>query len=220
MHRSRALRRGATLLEVVLASVILGMVAVSVTSAISFVARSDLHGQRKLGAYELANRVILQYLDDPDLLPSQSSPYDDGRFLYRWELIEEPLRFELPDNSISEVPTWGPGLSVIGETKLLRVRVYQGLPDGIGGANRGEQLAELARPSNPLMLMSRNPDARNRMSKKPAFLEMIRAMMGRNPGPAPVGPSRPATPGAPGTPGAAPSPTPGTPASNNTGNPR
>lgn len=174
-------RRGSTLLEVLLASVILGLVAVSITSAITFVARTDLMQQRRLGAYELANRLLLQYLDDRKQLPSQAVPYDDGRFLYRWELVEESLKYEQLEGGISEAPSnWAPAMSAIEQTKLLRVRVYQGIPDGIGGAVRGQELAELVRPHNPLLLLSRNPDSRERFSKDPANFEMLRAMMRGN----------------------------------------
>lgn len=207
--RQFAARRGATLLEVVLAAVILGLVAVAVTGAITFITRADLWNQRRLGGYEVANRLILQYLDEKKLMPSSAVPYDDGRFLYRWELTEEPLEYELPEGSMLQAPAnWAPGLSAIRETKLVRVRVYMGVPDGIGGASRGELLAELARPHNPLMLLQRNPDARNRLIRDPAGIEMFRLMMsnsGGQPGPGAPGTGSTPPPGSP----AAPPPTTG-----------
>ena len=72
---------------------------------------------------------------------------------------------------------------------------------------RRELLAELARPHNPLMLLQRNPDARNRLIRDPAGIEMFRLMM-NNPGGQP-GPGAPA-PGASPPPGTPPPTTGGT----------
>ncbi len=195
-------RRGSVLLEVLLASFLLAMIAMTITSVQSFVHRSNTVHQQRLGAYEVANRLMLQYLDDQDAFKGLNRYYDDGRFFYTWELEELPLKIDAPADSVMDAPREGSGRNAADTLRLLIIRVNEGRPDGAGGAIAGEQLAELRRVHSPLALMTRNPDSAAWMlSDQARSMALMQRLMsgGMNPG----------LPGAPTAPG--PRPPPGSP---------
>lgn len=99
-HRRRAAghRRGLTLIEAVLATVLLAMVTLSTTSMVSLVTGSTARQQKRLAAAELANRLMLIRIDDEENLPrpNETIAYRNDPSLtprqqwrYRWDLDEE-----------------------------------------------------------------------------------------------------------------------------------
>ncbi len=197
-----ARRRGSVLLEVLLASFLLAMIAMTITSVQSFIHRSNTMHQRRIGAYEVANRLMLQYLDDEETFKGLNRYYDDGRFFYTWEIEELPIEIDAPSDSVMDPPREGGGRSAADTLRLLVIRVNEGRPDGAGGAISGEQLAELRRVHSPLALLSRNPDsAAWILSDQARSMKLMQRLMsgGMNPG----------LPGAPTAPG--PRPPPGAP---------
>jgi len=157
--------RGVSILEAVLSTVLLAMVAVSVASAVTHVQKSAELGKQRVAAHEVANRLVLQWLDDDSSLPQRDLPYDDGTYLFRWELTTLPLTIDVPEDSAVKAPTDGPAASLLKAQRLIVVHVYEGIPDGIGGAVRGVELAELRRTHNPQARMTGNPDSLGRLAK-------------------------------------------------------
>ena len=66
-------RPGVTILESVMAALLLGLICATIFSTVSAVATADLRGQQRLEALELSNRLILQYLDDKNKMPSEAT---------------------------------------------------------------------------------------------------------------------------------------------------
>ncbi len=154
-------RRGVTILEAVLSTVILGMTAVAVASAVGYVQRSAERGKLRQHAFETANRIMLQWLDDETAMPRQDLGYFDGTYWFHWDIQVTPLVVEVPGDSVLVAPSEGQAVNLFNAQKLVTVRVFNGVPNGIGGVARGDdELALLSRTHNPIVkLAGRNPDA-------------------------------------------------------------
>ena len=145
--------RGSTLIEVVLAGVLLSLIAGSVFSAISQTVRADARQRHRLAAHELASRIMLQYIDSPKGLPAENAPYDDGVYKFRWELRGDDVRVKTDAEKVS---------ALFDKTRLLRVKVFAGVDAGGGAVQSGEQLAEIVRLYNRALILSRNDDSKGR----------------------------------------------------------
>ncbi len=166
----RRAERGSTLIEVVCASLILAIAITMIVGAITAVTSADLRARQQLEGLELANRLLLQFLDDKEKMPSQEAHINQGMGTYRFKLTETPVKLSYPDNSIFETPSNQTTASAIDQTKLISVTVWAGVPDGLGGYRAGEQMATLARIHNPLSLITRNPDTMARLAANPEQL--------------------------------------------------
>jgi type II secretory pathway pseudopilin PulG len=181
-------RRGTTLLEVVLAAVLLAAVSLSIFSTLAYLRRAEENRDRTSAAYEIASRLLLQYLDDKERVPSESEPIADasGRYRFRFSIVAEPVTIE--------TAATGEGNQMLNQTTLVRATVFQGIEAGPAGTIRGEQLAQLTRLYNPYLMLVRNEDARNRALNRPGFFEELQRgspARGSNPGPsAPRPPAR------------------------------
>jgi hypothetical protein len=183
---------------VVLASAMLAMVATAIFSAIGYVQRADQRWTKRLAAHEVANRLVLQFLDDESSMPDQSRPYEDGTYTFRWSLRKVPVTLESDTNERN---------ALLEDTVLIRAEVYEGLKLPTGEVERGETLAVLDRFFNAYIIFTRNEDARARNLSNPAFLQDL---MRRTPGgpsggagrpvPAPAAPKGTPAPGKRGTP--------------------
>jgi hypothetical protein len=117
-------RRGVTFLEAVLGVVLLGLITASLAGSVSFMHRSQVRHERHLGAAELANRLILQLIDDRETLPSPSLPIEYHDALFRWSLDEQPVRFVTRTQGVSTASgSVGGGVS-LDRIKLVTVRVW------------------------------------------------------------------------------------------------
>ena len=172
-------RRGATLLEVLLAALLLAAVAMVVTSVLSQINLAAQNRALRLHAYEVANRVILQYVDDPKVL-KPTDVYDDGTYLFRWDIDERPVSIDEPVNSATQKPERQQAQATLDQTIVIDVRVYEAVPDGLGGPLFGREVARLTRPYNPLALTNMGPDKLKRLEKDPAFLSEIVGMLSGN----------------------------------------
>jgi type II secretory pathway pseudopilin PulG len=83
--------RGFSLLEAVLAMVLLGVAVSTVVGSMSAVQRMTHHDQERLNAAEVAHQLILQYLHDPKQMPDDDLPIEQGKGRYRYLLSEEIL---------------------------------------------------------------------------------------------------------------------------------
>lgn len=144
-----ACRSGITFLESILGVVLLGLVTATLAGSVSFMARSENRLERKLAAGEIANRLILQFIDDRQSLPSPSLPVEYGPDLYRWELEEQPVKFvtETQGTSASQGGVGG-GVS-LDRVHFVIVRVWLA-PDS-GGSVRYD-------PDVPSMVLTRLVD--------------------------------------------------------------
>ncbi len=81
-------RPGLTLIEVVIATVTLVIASAAVFSGMSFVANLAVRDRKRLEAVEVAHRVILQQMEDPDQLAGQARRTAMGPNYYAFEMDE------------------------------------------------------------------------------------------------------------------------------------
>ena len=122
-------RRGLTFLEAILAVVLLAMVTVTLSSAVSFMSQSQRRMDQRLGAAELANRLILQYMDERDSLPDRSLPIEYDMDRYRWTLEESAVKFEFDNQRDDDNNNVGSGVS-LNRIKLITIKVWLGADSG------------------------------------------------------------------------------------------
>lgn len=179
-------RSGLTFLEMVFASALLALVAAGAFSTIGFVGNMHKREQQVLGAAELANSIIIQYLDDKTGLPSQVAPVDYGPWQYRYTIREDRVGFQ-PARS-SESSTGSRTLS-IDRIKQVTVRVWL-TEEREGGESDAQAMPsfEITRVLDPLAL--RNPDSFKNMMETDSIRrgfsdEVTRGVGGLPPPPAP-----------------------------------
>lgn len=153
MTRRRHMRaRGLTLLETVFAVVLMTLIAAAMFNTIDFLLSRQIAFERRLAAMELANRLMLQYLDDPTELKDDGGlpiRYHDAENadLFRWEKSESPVKIELDKAAlkVEDQPTF-----VAHKLKYVTMRVW--LAEQSGGSYRPEGspvVAELSRLVDP-----------------------------------------------------------------------
>lgn len=170
-RRAYATRRGVTFLEAILASVLLAMVASTLAGGVSFMTQSQRRMDQRLGAAELANRLILQFIDDRESLPDRSLPIEYDIDLYRWTLEESPVDFvfdNIQDDSAGGV---GGGASLT-RIKLITVRVWLGADSGGSRSYTSEvPHCEITRLIDPLAF--NNPDSLKTLLEQPGGIERL-----------------------------------------------
>ncbi|MEM8757292.1 MAG: prepilin-type N-terminal cleavage/methylation domain-containing protein [Planctomycetota bacterium] len=154
-HPTRPSRRGFTFLEAVLAAALLGIVAAGVLSALGTVWNWELTDRQRLGAAEVANRVMIVYLDDStatDDLP-ETIAYDGRR--YRWSIDIERVSL-LDANPERRVGRDGVAQSPELFDRMQAVTVSAWLDDGTAAAIRAgaTPTVTLDRLVNPLGFFS------------------------------------------------------------------
>jgi type II secretory pathway pseudopilin PulG len=179
-------RRGLTFLEVVLASVLLGMLAATAVSAMSYVIGTQERAQRKLQALEVASRLMMIYLDDPSelkALEGQLVPY--AGLKYRWSMEKTevtPIPARLPEGANANT------FQALARMDNVRIRAW--LSEESGGAREpeaGVQVGTIVRLVDPAPL--RNPDSlQNAATNRQA--ELIQSLTGRGRGTVQVGGGR------------------------------
>ncbi len=172
-RRSRvyACRRGVTFLEATLASVLLAMVASTLGGSVSFMTRSQTRMDQKIGAAELANRLILQYIDDRESLPDKALPIEYDVDLYRWTLEESPVEFVFDDIVDDSSGGVGNGAS-LGRIKLITVRVWLAADSGGSLAFSSEvPSCIITRLIDPLAF--NNPDSLETLLNQPGGIERL-----------------------------------------------
>jgi len=172
-HRSNAFasRRGVTFIESILAIVLLSMVASTLSSAVSFMSKSQHRLEQKLGAAELANRLVLQYIDERDSLPDRSLPIEYDRDLYRWTIEESAVSFEFDNQQTDDSNRVGSGVS-LDRIKLITIRVWLGADSGGSRAyTQSVPNMTVTRLIDPLAF--NNPDSLNTLLAKPGGIEKL-----------------------------------------------
>lgn len=148
---------------------ILAIAVTMIASSVAAVTMADIRARQRLEALELANRLLLQFLDDKEALPNEAAHLISGLGTYKYKLIESPIGLSFPEGSVFEASE-NQSRKVMEQTKLVSVTVWAATPDGIGGYIAGEQMATLARINNPLSVLSRNPDTMARLAANPEQL--------------------------------------------------
>ena len=170
-RRAYTTRRGVTFLEAILASVLLAMVASTLAGGVSFMTQSQRRMDQKLGAAELANRLILQFIDDRESLPDRSLPIEYDIDLYRWTLEEAPVEFvfdNIQDDSAGGV---GGGAS-LSRIKLIKVRVWLAADSGGSRSYTSEvPHCEITRLIDQLAF--NNPDSLKTLLEQPGGIERL-----------------------------------------------
>ncbi len=153
-----------TFLECVAATALLGLAAATLFGLYDGLIANQIRQQRRLGAAELANRLVLMYLDDPVGMPDQSKALAYGPDLYRWELREQPLILmeAEPEGRDRNRP------SPLPLDRFTEVMVHVWLSEHSGGTRDGTggtPQAHLSRMFDPFAF--RNPDSIEAQFKDP-----------------------------------------------------
>jgi hypothetical protein len=179
VHKTRS-RRGLTFIETVCAVALLGIVAATMFGAFNSIIGAQKRQQHRLNAMEVANRLILQYLDDKDTMPGAGLPVEYARERYRWDLREVPVRLEAARPEVAEERSSSTPVSV-DRMQAIAVRVW--LSEESGGSLEYTEVVPavtLTRLMDPIAL--RNPDTNKTLlepKKQAEMLERFRRV-GRN----------------------------------------
>jgi type II secretory pathway pseudopilin PulG len=166
--RNRAL----TLIEVVLAVLLLSLTISVVMGAISSMAGNDAFERRRLAASEIANRIMLQYLDDEKGLPPKTEAIEYGAFRFLWRLDKTTATMVI--NRKQEAA--GANLQKLDRYLLVCVTVFDAQQEG-NFEVKGEPLAYLTRVIDPYA--PRNPDSIETYSTDMSKIqEMIQGIVG------------------------------------------
>lgn len=150
-------RRGLTFLEVVAAAAMLGMLAAVVFGGFSSMLSAQERQQRRLACMELANRLVLQFIDDPTAMPATSSPIMYAGTQYRWDMTREAIQFE---HAMQEVAAERSASATLRLDRLQNVFVSVWLGEESGGSRAFDANvahASLSRLVDPVGM--RNPDS-------------------------------------------------------------
>jgi type II secretory pathway pseudopilin PulG len=181
-----------TFLETVAAVGLLSLVALSVLTVIANINGNNRRQLHELACAELANRLLMQYVDDSESMPSQFAPVEYGPSRYRWSLTFEPITVELAEPESDRFVATGANTSDrLSTFKVLRLTVW--LAEESGGANAlgpGVPSASVARLHDPNVLATWTRDKFRRMYDKYGMRGILDMTQGRTPGSGGSGPTR------------------------------
>lgn len=161
-------RRGLTMLETVLAAVLMAMIATTLVAGLGFVHADHRRQQQNLGAAEIANRLMLQYLDEKTAMPSEALAVtygSRGQYRYYWRVQEDKvaMREVRPGSNAMANRTGGVSPDRI---RLVTIRVWNeqtlNVNPALSGFPEDYRLARLMDPIAP-----RNPDSLDKMLRTP-----------------------------------------------------
>ncbi len=158
MKKDTPHRRALTLIETVAAVVLLSLLAAAVLGALSGVVAQQTRQNRRMQAMELANRLMLQYLDDPNLMPTRNMPVAYGKERYRWDVAETPVRL-VP--ALTDVAAEQERRSALDWNRIKVITLHVWLGEESGGAMGFTEVvpsATLVRLMDPVAGLYRNPD--------------------------------------------------------------
>ncbi|HBU43207.1 MAG: hypothetical protein ACIAQ0_12990 [Phycisphaerales bacterium JB058] len=163
---ARWTRRGFSFLEAVLAAALLGIIASAIFSVLGYVYAADRADSVQLGAAEVANRIIITYLDDETSIKKLPDLIDYGPDSFRWELEEDTVRIEEPNRHL-RVTAGQEGAVPNALVRLDEIRVTVWQDDGtdaslVPGSTPGVRLNRLVNP-----IAYRGDDAINRLLENP-----------------------------------------------------
>lgn len=165
MRRTARRHRGVTFLEVLFSSALLSVAAATITGAFATVERLATRDEKRLAAYQVAHRLILQCLDNPNQMPPDSVPQEQVvrretvRFYY---LLQESVLLK-DDNAGGEATVRrAENANLVASTDLLSsallmltVQIYE----EEGGRRAAEPIATLSRVKDLLGDADSDPEA-------------------------------------------------------------
>jgi hypothetical protein len=159
-----------TLIEVALATTLLGMTSALIFSAVGQMWVGQQRQQQTLGAAEVANRLILQYLDDYKQMPRRTDSIPYGGYSYRWSLTEKDVELKVPGGLSSEaIATLAERRERSNRSNPLSITVHVWLSEEHenGGYTARAETPEfvLTRLMDPMA--ARNPDTFRKMIADP-----------------------------------------------------
>lgn len=167
-----------SLVEVVMAMVLLGIIATTVFGALSYTMGAQIREQRMLASAEVANRMMLQYLDDNKNMPDSSLPVQYGRDFYRWSLSERSARLVPAKAEVAEARQRRGSLS-LDRFKAVTVKVWLSERSGGGVTPGNGPEFTITRLVDPAMVY-RNPDSMDNLLKRPGGIDEILRMFQGN----------------------------------------
>jgi len=187
-------RRGFSFLEAVLAAALLAIVASSIFSVIGYAMASDRQDAIRLGAAEVANRLLISYLDDSTSIKKLPDTIDYGNATFRWDLDKDTVRIEEPNRHL-RVTAGRSGAVPTALVQLREIRVTVWQDDGSPasrqpGATPGVRLNRLI---SPFALGNRGADSTERLLESPERIaELLKNISGfEDPGDNDSGPQGP-----------------------------
>lgn len=165
-------RRGITFVEIVCASALLGVLIVGIFGGLNFMLSQQKRLHHRLAAAELANRLILQYLDDVDSMPAAGLPIEYDKNRYRWELQETAVKLTpaRADKAAERASKTGASAD---RMVAVTIRVWLSEESGGGftpdGGVPGSQLSRIVDP----FAITRNPDSLDYIVKNPDKLQQF-----------------------------------------------
>ncbi|MBK7403825.1 MAG: type II secretion system protein [Phycisphaerales bacterium] len=182
-HGSRPrLARGMTLLEVVFATVILGMAVATLASAVGAISGQQKRTRQLLDCAELANRLIIEYLDDPRTMPSDdlTLTYGDTQYRYRKSITQVKSTLDETVQRNMEASQSQSRQTPATPDRLKKIVVTVWVSERSGGSavpNSGAPQYTLVRMVDPLAITRRPPDSvKNLVEQGPDVL--IQRIMG------------------------------------------
>lgn len=174
-------RPGITILEVVLAVVILGLVSAAITGAISAMEAMHVRSRQMVAAYELAHRLVLTWLDDDRRMPTETLPLDYGPYTFMWDKDVGNIRMNINDAQRSAS---GSTPQALNRFEVVTVNVYLAEGDS-RQPYKGTLMASLSRMYDPAA--PRNPESMRTITDTDKLGNLIRKITGQD---VPVNPGR------------------------------
>lgn len=114
-----------TFIEVILATAILGSIAVTVIASITLAQKKSALDTERLNAAEYAHRLLLTYIHvGPESLPLQNEPFAQGAGWYTYALSEQILEEDIDDHENISTRTAKPYGVVTANDRLSSGIVY------------------------------------------------------------------------------------------------
>jgi Tfp pilus assembly protein PilV len=171
--RSRA-ARGVSFLEVVFAMIVLAMTVATLATGVNAIANQQGRSRQLLNCAEIANRLIIQYLDDRKALPSEdlTIPYGDEFYRYRKNVTRVAATLdETVERNLEAYQNRQPGAD---PDRLKKVVITVWLSERSGGGrlpDMGAPQQTLVRVVDPYAFGRRSPDSlRNLLQNDPSAL--------------------------------------------------
>jgi len=155
--------RGVSFLEVVFATFILAMAVATMASAVNAISNQQSRSRQLLACAELANRLIIQYLDDENSLPPDGLgvPYGDEEFRWRKKVTRVD---SVLDETIARVAEEAQSSRQLPQSpdRLKKVAITVWLSEQSGGSrlpDTGAPQVTMVRVVDPLAFHRRTPDS-------------------------------------------------------------
>lgn len=150
-------RAGMTFLEVVLAVALLGLVTATLATGIGSMERGQVRQKQRLACCEVANAIMLTFLDDEKAVPSELKPIGYGDSEYRFSLDVDRAVITLDRAALAD-ERYSRKAATIDRVKQITIRVWPS--EEYGGSfryNPNLPHAVISRLHDPLAFS--NPDS-------------------------------------------------------------